>query len=498
MIAYIARNIGNTEKVRTPSPASLPILVVMLYTCRNSSFQHPPFALNPYFVMATHNSVGVLGQLPRLKTYTHVLLAFPLPKDLPLDDLIALLDTAIKHLEETFPWLAYQIVHQNNEPNNSGTFGLAPCTSNKILHIKDHTSTLPPYHTIFSTHGPVRSLPGTILAPVPAFPQIYTDTSLNPAPVFTLQLTLIEGGIFLDVAAQHNVIDGGGLLRLLEHLAKSMRGESFSEEEIEHGNREQSGVVGLLGPEEKMLDHSHLVRESLSVQAPVKRAEARWGFVRIPAEKIAKLKSRANEDVRDDHGTFVSTNDALSAFIWKRIAAVRLAQGVMKHTDSSKFSRALDARRALGLPREYLGQMGFNASCHLTFDQLQDQSLGETALHLRRTAEKVNNAYAVRSWATFIDREPDKSKIMFGGAFNPDTDIGVSSLLHASVSDVDFGVLGKPDLVRRPEFLPLEGCVYLWTQTVRGNVDVLMCLKGRNWEGLEGDGEWKEFTEFIG
>jgi hypothetical protein len=444
----------------------------------------------------------VLGQLPRLKTYTHVLLGFALTDGDTPSVVIESLEIAVRNLFDAFPWLACQVVHNNETLSNSGTFRLATCPHpilpRSIVRARDCSETLPSYQNITNARGPVAMLDGNILASVPAFPHIYDDTELNPAPVLTLQLNFLKGGVLLDVAAQHNIIDGGGLLRILEHLATSLRHEPFSTHQLNHGNRDRRNIIKLLGPQEQMLDHTHLLRESLTTTpTPAPRAPAHWAYVRFPAHTKTGLKGRANRDIQDACGAFVSTNDALCAFLWQRIASLRLRQGRLA-TQNSKFSRALDARRALGLPRDYLGQMGFNASCSLTFRQLQEQSLGQVALFMRRAVERVNNEYSVRSWATFVDREPDKSKIMFGGTFDPDTDVGVSSLVHASVSGVEFGSLGKPDWVRRPKFGPLEGCVYLWTETREGDVDVLMCLRDVEWDGLRADEEWVKYTEFIG
>ncbi|KXX79168.1 Trichothecene 3-O-acetyltransferase [Madurella mycetomatis] len=449
----------------------------------------------------------VLGQLPRLKTYTHMLLCFPLRDDLSPTALIISLESAARALFRAFPWLAFRVVHEGSGPGNSGTFRLAPCpdfaAQNAIVRTKDCTDICPTYQEILDARGPVDMLDGGVLGPVPAFPHIYDDAELDPAPVFTLQANLVQGGLLLDAAAQHNFIDGGGLLRLLELLAGAMRGEPFSAEALKHGNCDRSTLIPLLGRDEPMLDHSHLIREPLATGAPKPPLAqppqaARWHFVRFPSHKVTALKERANDDTRPQNA-FVSTNDALSAFIWRRLSAVRLPRIEGRAEEvSSKFSRALDARRALGIPRDYLGQMGYNATCRLAFGELRDWSLGDVALHLRRAVERVNHEHAVRSWASFVAREPDKSRIMFGGAFDPDHDVGVSSLVHASVHGVEFGVLGKPMLVRRPRFGPLEGCVYLWTATGEGDVDVLLCLKGKDWEGLERDEEWGKYTEFIG
>lgn len=444
----------------------------------------------------------VLGQLPRLKTYTHVLLGFPLRSDQSLTTVLISLETSVGALVNAFPWIAFRVVHEGSSSNNSGIFKLEKCTEfaapDTLLQIKDCTDQCSTYKEIVDSYGPVSMLDGNILSSLPAFPRVYDDRELNPAPVFSLQVNLVLGGLLLDVAAQHNFIDGGGLMRLLGLLAKSMQGDPFSVEEIEHGNRDRSNLFPLLGPDEPMLDHSHLIRESLLNNRPLlDQPEAHWGFVRFPAPKVEMLKIRANKDIQHTLGSFVSTNDALSSFIWRCISAVRLKRG-QNPDDFSRFSRALDARRAVRIPREYLGQMGYNATCRLTFHDLQTLSLGEVALFMRRAAEKVNTEYSVRSWATFVAREPDKSKIMFGGSFDPEKDVGMSSLIHASVHGFEFGILGKPDLVRRPNFLPLESCIYLWTQTVNHDVDVLSCLKSEDWDELRASTEWTEYTDFVG
>ncbi|KAK3995188.1 hypothetical protein QBC44DRAFT_378701 [Cladorrhinum sp. PSN332] len=490
--------------------------------------------------MATFNPdhyPDVFGQLPRLKTYTHYLLAFPIREEQSPSKIVQRLHEAAKTLVDAFPWLACRVIHENAGPGNSGVFRLEECAEfafpNSILHFKDCTSLCPSYQELIAAKGPTTMLDSKHFGPLRGFPHIYSDDEVNPAPVFTLRANLIEGGLLLDFVAQHNIIDGSGILRLIEYLAKTLRDEPFTREEILHGNRDRTNLVELLPPGEPMVDHSHLIREALpakpittpttgfnpiwdllpawlqnlfyspsippTVPSPAAPgSQAKWHFVRLPPSTISHLKVLANSSFPSSSGLFVSTNDAISGYLWQSISAVRLAR---RQTPSSlcKFSRALDARRALGIPREYLGQLGYNATCHLTFSQLQSMSLGEVALHLRQATQKVNNEHAVRSFATLVAKEKDKSKIFFGGAFDPDKDLGMSSVIHASVAGCDFGKgLGKPGLVRRPLFAPLEGCVYLWNMTEEGEVDVLMCLKEVDWEGLAGLEGWKGMVEFIG
>jgi len=453
----------------------------------------------------------VFGQLPRLNTYTHLLLCFPLAKDVDRSAVVRCIQDATSELAKSFPWMSCTVKHEGKTAGNSGVFRLVPCSTSHshgmIVRVKACSDSVAAYDRLLTDRAPVKLLDGGILAPVIAFPELYDESKDGPAPVILYQANFIKGGLLLDVAGQHNIIDGGGLLHSLGLLAKLMRGEQLQATELSNGDRDRRTLVQLLSPDESMLDHSHLRREpvpELSNPVPttaVKQPEASWCFFRFSAASISGLKSKANDDlqqtVNGSGPSFVSSNDALCAFIWQRLAAVRLARHG-RPTDYSKFSRAMDARRALGISKEYMGQMGYNATCRMTFKELEDSSLGDVALVLRQAVQKVNNEYSVRSWATFIADEPDKSRIMFGGTFNPATDVGLSSLIHAGVQDTSFGILGKPDLVRRPNFRQLESCVYLWAQTRDGDVDVLMCLQDADVQALRNDAEWAEKVDYIG
>ncbi|KAI4289514.1 MAG: hypothetical protein L6R35_001210 [Caloplaca aegaea] len=452
-----------------------------------------------------------IGQLARLKTYTHVLLCFPIADDSSPDLVIQALQDAASKLTSAFPWLASRVINVGSRSGDSGVFKLAKCSSfatpNSVLRVKNCSSVCASYAEILRARGPFRMLEGKILGAVVAFPETYEESESDPAPVLVIQANLVHGGLLLDAATQHNFIDGGGLFQCMRLFAKAMRGERFSDFEIQQGNRDRRNLIPLLGPDEPLLDHSHLKRppilenEKQQQSPPIPRAPAAWYCFRLPEPKLKQLKNRANNDISpeayDSSIPFVSTNDALSAFCWKCVGVVRLSRH-QRPDDFTRFSRAMDVRPAMQVPREYMGQMGYNATCKLTFKDLEKKSLGSVASILRRTVKDVNTEYSARSWATFIANEPDKSTIMFGGSFNPDTDIGLSSLIHTELHSAEFGVLGKPDLVRRPDFLPLESCVYLWSRTQAGDVDVLMCLNEADVQALRADQEWKEYAEFVG
>lgn len=446
----------------------------------------------------------VIGQLPFLKSYTHFLLCFPLRNGLTKDSIVANLETATSKLVETFPWLAGKVINEGSGPGDSGLFRVVPCQKfawrQSILKVKDCTDLCPSFTDISKAQGPFSMLDGQVLASLPAFPQSYEDSESDPAPVVLLQANFVQGGLLLDICAQHNFMDGGGLLHLLGLLATALRGEDFSRLVIEQGNRDRRNIIPLLRADEPMLDHSHFrrTRPDPSIPKPARDPSPWWAF-RFPASKLAGLKALASPPKGSNPAVpFVTTNDALSAFCWQRVTAVRLGRDPSLDGAMSRFCRAADARRPMGVPSQYMGHMVHVATTTLSMKEIEQGPLFTVAAALRKSLNDVNDAYGVRSFVTLIANTPDKATIGYTGTFNLDTDIGSSSMAHSDIWNAEFGVLGKPDLVRRPNFPPLESDIYFWPHSPAGDIDALLCFNEDVLNDLKVDPEWNSYVEYIG
>ena len=448
----------------------------------------------------------VFGQLRLLKSYSHLLLCFRITEASSREPIIKALELAVTKLITTFPWLAGKVLHEGSGPGNSGLFKVAPCASweppNTILRVKDCSNICPSYAKIIEAGGPVNMFDPNVLAPCVAFPQSYQESESSPAFVSALQANFIDGGLLLDIATQHNIMDGVATYQMLTLLAKALRGEEFSDVDIEQGNRDRRNMVRLLGPSEPLSDLlSDFCRPSLleaaglpSVPAP----HGEWCFFRFPAQKLAELKSIANNPkALDGDVPFVSTNDALSAFIWKCLGSIRLRR-LEKPTAISKFTRAADARPALGVPQEYMGNMVTNSFSRLSLKDLDRLPLGSIASFMRKNMKKDVTEYTVRSLVTLINNEPDKTVIMYGGVQDPETDVAFSSTAQMNIYGVNFGILGSLDLLRRPAFIPKATTIYLWPKTLAGDIDGLLCLTEEELALLKADEEWSSFSRLLG
>jgi hypothetical protein len=441
----------------------------------------------------------VLGQLPLLKAYNHIMVGFPLQDSSNRDEIIQALESAVLKLTTAIPWLGGKVVNVGSGPDSSGLFQSIPCEEfsppNSILRVKDCTDLLPPYPEIVAAKGPASMLDGAVIGPKNAFPVSYEDSETDPAPALLIQASFLKGGLILDMAAQHNMSDGGGILAMLNVIATALRGQEITASTIEAANLDRRTVIPLLGPEEPLIDHSHLIRPPPPAVRPPPPSPLTWCFFRFSAEKLNAIKTEASDPA---HLTvpFISRDDALCAFLWKRITAVRLRRR-QTPDDMSKFTRAVDIRKIMGIPFDYMGVSVSNTSTWLSFQQVTSLPLASVASELRKTLNEIDVNF-VRSFTTFVSRQKDKRNIAYAGKFNPDTDMGTSSMASVPLYKANFGLLGQPTLARRPTFAPIPSTIYVMPQTLQGDVDALVCLGEAEIAALRNDPEWASSVEYIG
>ncbi|KAG0646383.1 O-acetyltransferase [Hyphodiscus hymeniophilus] len=425
----------------------------------------------------------VLGQFPQLKTYNHGTLIFPLADDISHESVVSALESATAKIIAAIPWLAEQVIRVGVEPGDSGRFKLAPwpadAPKNTLVRVKDCADLMPTYEEIFKAQAPASMLDANLICPVPGFPM---------------------RGVLLTFSNQHNVMDGSGTFQIIAMLSTLMSGGELSDSARAEGNRDPKTVVPLYEPKSEIKDHSHMVIKSPISAPPASLKPASpssWAYVRFSKAMVPKVKAQATATEGFDKSVpFISSNDAISAFYWKRLAIARVALG-QDPSARSKFSRAIDARSAMGVSFEYMGQLVYFAATYFTYQEVIDLPLSTIASAMRKSLNDANNEYSVRSYATFIAGIKDKTTLAYGGPFNRATDIASSSMAQAAVV-LKFGILGVPTLVRRPNLAPIPGTLYFYPPEASGDLNLLVCLNEQEREALRQDEQWNECTEYIG
>ncbi|EKV06855.1 hypothetical protein PDIG_76280 [Penicillium digitatum PHI26] len=446
----------------------------------------------------------MIGQLPILNTYNHGTLGFKLDSETPQDSIIEALKTAADKLTASFPWLAGAVINEGRESGNSGLFKPLPwpptaTSSNSIVRIKDYRENLPAFADFVKSGAPCSMIDGKLIAPYPGFPVSYQGSPENPAPIIAIQANFVQGGLLLNFSAQHNVIDASGMMQVIQLFATAMRGDEYSLSAVEEGNRDRTRVIPLIAPGNPIKDHNHLkLPEGFTRPVPSSGTMMpKWAYFLLDGLAIPGIKALASSPEGYDPAVpYITSNDALSAFYWKILAGVRVRNG--RSPDAlSKFGRAVDSRRAMGVSHEYMGHMVYHSGTRMTMKELEEAHISSIACKLRKSLNDINNEFSVRSYATYIANQPDKTQVMYGGMYNPDTDVGASAVPNADFFHSFGSLLGVPHFARRPNLAPIPGCIYF--MPAEGQfVPVLVCLRDDDLEGLRTHQEWNKITKFVG
>ncbi|KAL9620149.1 MAG: hypothetical protein Q9160_005264 [Pyrenula sp. 1 TL-2023] len=398
-----------------------------------------------------HDQLNILEQQPDLyKLYTQISFCFSVADDSSHSAIVDRITSGLEALSTNVPWTAGQVIKEATSENNSGLYKIAPLEKIPILVVKDlrHDSSVPNMKSLQEAKFPSAMLDESIFAPCSTLPGVFAGAASASAPVLLIQATFIAGGLVITFNGQHNTMDMAAQAHIIRLFSRACSTDPFTSEELSAVNDLRCNKVPLLdnsytpGPE---LAHQ-LVPPVLSNATPEGPTVSRtspslpapkctWSYFDFSCTALAALKSLSLEYLSPNSASsFVSTDDALTAFIWQSITRIRLPRlqspsATSVVPNNIKLARAVDVRRYLGISPSYPGYMQ-NMTYH-TYPPLQLVSapLGAIAADLRsaidpRTATLAHDTSAL---ATILSRSNDKSGISLTASVNTEKDIMLSS-----------------------------------------------------------------------
>ncbi|KAJ3516964.1 hypothetical protein NLJ89_g789 [Agrocybe chaxingu] len=444
--------------------------------------------------MDLNYDLDVFGQQPGLSNlYTQICCCFSVADASSHSAIINTLTNGLERLSASFPWVAGQVVNEGSGEGKSGIFKIAPLGNIPCLVVKDlrNDPSIPTMDEFRRANFPFNMLDESIIAPRNTLPGIPDG---SPSPVFLLQATFITGGLLLTFVGQHNVMDMTGQGQIIDLLSKACRNEQFTSEELSSGNVDRRNAIPLLDDSYKPgaeLAHQMvkpapsqaISKDTNAHPAPDPPPKCSWAYFTFPSHSLAALKSLATENATPASG-YISTDDALSAFIWQSIIRARLPP-----------------LRSYSISPTYPGIVQ-NMTYHTyTAQKLVEEPLGRVASQLRLAVDpKTSNlGYQTRALATFLHRTPDKGSVSVTATLNVSADIALSSWVKQDFYDLDFNLgLGKPEAVRRPQFPPVESLLYLMPKALDGEIAAALCLRDEDMERLRADEEFAKYGRYIG
>ena len=452
-----------------------------------------------------------VSQFPFLNGYTDLLYGFQTSPDIPRDAIVTALRKSFRTITDQIPLLAGQVVHVPGEAGTSGVHQPAPWPAdgprNEILRVKECDDLMPPMTQLMRANAPITMLPGKILTPWPSLPLPHGLSP--PLPVIAAQANFIRGGLLLNMSMHHVAIDGAGLVQVMRLLSAVLNGREIPPAELEQANRDRRRVVPLIPRGEPVKDHRHL-RRPPGYAPPLSTSPAKWCYFKVPLAGLPALRKAASASASATAPAPggrspvlpVSDNDVLCAFCWQRISVVRLARGVSADT-MVKLTRAIDGRSALGIPSSYLGHLIHHSIARLPLGRVASSPLSSVTHTLRRELKATNTPWAIRSYATVVARELDKSQLVYGGLRDVNVDLGATSIVSSAGDEAaaampdTFGLLGRVCFLRRPEVSPIPGTIFI-SPAEGGALPLALCLPDVDLEALKKDVEWRRYMRYIG
>ncbi|KAL8778293.1 MAG: hypothetical protein Q9213_007480 [Squamulea squamosa] len=448
--------------------------------------------------MAQIHALSILDQIPFMHSYTQMLLCFPIDQESRRSEVIRLLQQASANLVEAIPILAGQVENykdaDTNEPT-SGTFRVVPYhhpdgSNLRVKILDDFVS----YDNLCKAQAPAPMLDETTLAPMKGLPHHYGDSDVTP--VFIVQANFIPRGLILCFTGMHTVMDGNALGEIIKLFATLCRGEKLSAEDLTAANLDRTKLHLDLKPGQTVLSHPELAPKKDDAQKDASAGlppTAVWSYFHLANSKLVELKAEGAKDLTSNP-PWVSTNDVVTAWLWRTI--IRARSPNIDMTKEATLLRAVNGRMRLDPPLvKYLGNVIGLSAHKLAIKTLMSESLSKITQGVREATNLINDNY-IRSMATLIASEPDKSKLTFGSD-TPDRDLLVSSWASLPVFG-DFGkLLGRADLVRRPT-APWSGVVYIMPRSPDGSLDVAVSLPEDDMLRLRNDEQVQAFAGYVG
>ncbi|KAJ5714859.1 Transferase [Penicillium malachiteum] len=342
--------------------------------------------------MEIENDVlDILGQQPGMhKLYTQICSIYAVPDSSNFDTIINTLRNGLDELTESIPWLAGEVINEGASERNTGVYKIIR-TERIPLIVKDHQqdTSAPTMNALRESNFPISMLHENIIAPCLTInlPGNTVGLAAHSAPVFAVQANFITGGLILTFVGQHDVMDMTGQDAIIEWLDNICHGTPLTQEDISIGNMDRTKTVSLFGDDYKPgpeLDEQ-MIRPppaELDVSStPTTPAPSTWAYITFSVTALESLKIDATKTMTLPSG-FISTDDALCAFIWKCVSRARIP--CLAPNTKSSFARAVDIRQRMGLPTSYPGMFQNMTYQHDTLQSLAEKPLGVIASEFRR------------------------------------------------------------------------------------------------------------------
>ncbi|KAJ2868565.1 hypothetical protein FB639_004866 [Coemansia asiatica] len=337
------------------------------------------------------------------------------------------------------------------------------------------------------------------------------------------------GGISLHTKVRHQIIDGNGIWRFYDTWAKicydiSMKPHvqpvcKASEAPVHDRfviqaalNSASSAGTEILIAKNKRLDLEKFFMQLMAHQqkaaseAAAEYGESPWRMHKfgLSHNALSKLK-QTHDDLAQcstahisefvtKHGiSFVSSNDLICAILWRAISRAHAV--VNPENPHTCLMLACDVRHRISIPSTYTGNLSFPLIVHMTKDQINQQTVTETATHIRHEINNTTPAF-VKEMLSLMSCEKSMQKLI--SMFDPS-----NAFLSASITSgfrmyemINFG-FGKAAHIDIPAYLKPGFSIWLPTRSSKTAIFINIALRDDVFRIMMSDMEFRSFVDHI-
>ncbi|KAI9046667.1 hypothetical protein LZ554_009408 [Drepanopeziza brunnea f. sp. 'monogermtubi'] len=341
--------------------------------------------------------------------------------------------------------------------------------------------------------------------------------------VMSVQANFIDGGLLLAFCFHHNFVDAYGAGRIIARFSEHCNHgpglvdlhNSAQSVRDEDGN-ESGGLVDILDVEilkkqyrfEDLESDPNLWRlnclEFRGVNAfrwpdfipallPVRKPPVISSMFSFSADALAEIKAMARPS---QEGAWVSTNDALVAFLWRHTMRARHPSSVNEGEPPHRKTNvvvALDGRKDLAISPTYIGNCLFHCFTELPINTVgsASTSLGDMAVRVRQTITAARDRELLKTVIGLAATHPDCQTIKYAND-NLGTDLYVTSWVDLPFYRLEWGpLLGKTDFFRIPDRQFESLCCVLPPKD--GVVQLITSMEEDHSMRLRGDAEFMRY-----
>ncbi|KAJ5608147.1 hypothetical protein N7537_004766 [Penicillium hordei] len=339
-------------------------------------------------------------------THSKRILCFSLPETTDKEIVVEQLHIAFHHTVQRLPLLAGSVVPFSSDQGGRPWLRNIIPEGGAQLVVKDLSEELS-FSDLAKTNFSQHLLNTEQLCPLPEV-GYFTNELVD---VCRFQANFIEGGLLLVVSIIHNAADGRGVTEVIKifanELNKAQSGETHyplePRPDVYCTNRTK--LVSGHGVPGAIENHAAWTSDPANAHAQIHNVENSCRTFRISVKALSDLRESLSAIARGPDEWF-STNDAISAFIWRSIMLARHRAGILNGDAETYVAQPVDCRAHLEIPMPYFGNVIYMTKSSVPLSDLADfeSGLGAAARALRAaikavTAEKFRDlvGYAERT-----------------------------------------------------------------------------------------------------